>query len=432
MLGGGTFTAMNKVLNGAYVNYVSAERASSSVSDRGVTALPIELNWGADGKVMEVSLADVQKNSLPIFGYAYDADEMKPIREVFKHSSTALFYKLNGGNNATCAISTASCKGIRGNDIKHVVVKNVDNQDLFDVSTYMGATLVDEQTVATAADLKDNDYVQFNKDATLEATAGIALNGGTNGEVTGTEHQAALDALEPYSFNTLGCMSETETIKALYVSFTKRMRNEVGVKFSLIVHQYKGDDIGVINVRNIVNDTSTAYALVPWVAGAEAGCPVNKTLENMTYDGEYNINASYKQSELTTMLENGEFVFHKVGNGVNVLSDINSFVSFTDDMPADFQLNQVIRVLDQIATDEAAIFNNKYLGKIQNDDDGRISFWGDCVDIHNDLLKLKAIEDFRPDDISIEKGKDKRSVIANGVVKPVCAMAKLYMTIYCK
>ncbi|HBF6506491.1 TPA: phage tail protein, partial [Clostridioides difficile] len=45
-LGGGTFVTQNKVLPGSYINFVSATRATSSLSDRGIVAMPLELDWG--------------------------------------------------------------------------------------------------------------------------------------------------------------------------------------------------------------------------------------------------------------------------------------------------------------------------------------------------------------------------------------------------
>ena len=42
-LGGGTFTAQNKVLPGAYINFVSAASANTNLSDRGVATMPLEL-----------------------------------------------------------------------------------------------------------------------------------------------------------------------------------------------------------------------------------------------------------------------------------------------------------------------------------------------------------------------------------------------------
>lgn len=430
-LGGGTWTTQNKTMPGAYINYVSAQRAGITMADRGVCALPMELNWGISGKVFEVNAEELQNVFMETFGYDQTATEMLPVREVFRHAKTVYFYRLNGGGEkASCDISTAKYSGIRGNDIKHVISNNIDSESMFDVVTYLGTVKVDTQTVATAADLVDNKYVTFNQEASITITAGMNLTGGTNGEVTGAEHQAALTALEAYGFNVLGCMSEEEAIKSVYASYTKRLRDQVGAKFSLVAQGYAHDYIGTINLKNHVNDSNAPkYALVPWLAGAEAGCAINKTLDNMVYDGEYDIYVEYTQTELTKAIKAGELAFHRVGNSVNVLSDINSFVSVTKEMNEDFQLNQVIRVLDQVAIDVGNAFNTNFLGKVQNNEDGRIAFWSDCVEVHKEYQRLGAIEEFKTDDIVVSRGEGKRDVVEYEAIKPVCAMNKLYMTI---
>jgi hypothetical protein len=377
-----------------------------------------------------VDAEDLERTFMEVFGYSEDAPEVLPIREVFRHASKVYFYRLNSGKKASCTLSEAKYSGTRGNDIKHVVGVNIDDEDKYDVTTYVGTTKVDSQTVATAAELTDNDYVTFKKDAAIEQSAGLPLEGGTNGEVTGNSHQEALNALEPYTFNALGCMSSDDSTKAVYAEYCKRMRDKVGAKFVVVIQGYAHDYIGTINLKNTVSDEGAPeYALVPWLAGAEAGCAVNKTCENMAYDGEYTVKADYTQTQLETAIKAGELVFHKVGSSINILSDINSYVTVTDDMNDDFQLNQVIRVIDQIAMDIASAFNKYYLGKVQNNEDGRISFWNTCVDLHKELQDLGAIEDFDSGDITVSRGTGKRDIVEYESVKPVCAMSKLYMTI---
>lgn len=50
MLGGGSFTAQNKTLPGAYINFVSAANSSSALSERGIVAVPVELGWGPENR----------------------------------------------------------------------------------------------------------------------------------------------------------------------------------------------------------------------------------------------------------------------------------------------------------------------------------------------------------------------------------------------
>ena len=87
-----------------------------------------------------------------------------------------------------------------------VISANVDDSTRFDVKTMLDKKEVDRQTVATAAELKDNLYVVFKKDAALAATAGIPFTGGTNGEtVTGEDYAQFLARMESHTFQTLCC-----------------------------------------------------------------------------------------------------------------------------------------------------------------------------------------------------------------------------------
>lgn len=431
-LGGGTFLTQNKVIPGSYINFISAARASATISDRGYCAMAMELDWGIDGEVFTVEAEDLQKDSLKIFGYDYTSPKLKGLRDLFLNAKTLYCYKLNSaGVKATNDYATARYGGVRGNDIKIAISKNVDNESKFDVVTMIDDKAVDLQTVTAATELKDNDFVVFKKESELQVTAGTALSTGTNGSaVTGTEYQAFLDKIESYSFNTLGCLSEEESIKALFIAFTKRLRDEMGVKFQTVMHNKAADYEGVINIKNEVTDSGEkASSLVYWVAGASAGCNVNKSNTNKFYDGEFTVNADFKQSQLEEALKTGQFVFHKVGEDIRVLDDINSFTSVTVDKNEDFSSNQVIRVLDQIGNDIAVLFNTKYLGKVQNNASGRIAFWNDIVTYNKELETLQVIQNFVSDELKVEQGNDKKSVVVTNPVTPVCAMSKLYMTV---
>ncbi|MEG6615389.1 phage tail sheath family protein [Peptococcaceae bacterium 1198_IL3148] len=432
MLGGGTFLTQNKVLPGTYHNFVSAARAFVNLSDRGYVGLPIALDWGPDGEVFGVTQEDLQKNSREIFGYDYTDKKIKGIRDVFKNAITVYFYKL--AVNPVAAFNefaTAKYKGVRGNDIKIVIQANVDEPTKFDVQTLLDNVVVDEQTVAEAKELVDNDFVVFKAEATLAETAGTPLTGGTNGDaVTGGAHQEALDALEAYGFNTLGCLSDDETIKSLYIEYTKRLRDQVGAKFQLVGHKLgAADHEGVIDVINDALDDEV-YGAVYWTVGAQAGVAVNRSNTNKRYDGEFalDMKETQTQQQLSALLQAGKYVFHRVGDEIRVLEDVNTFTSFTVDKNEDFSMNQVIRVLDQIAIDTATLFNTRYLGKVPNDQSGRVSLWGDIVAHRRELQAVRAIQNFDPDQVGVEQGNSKKSVVVNEVVEPTVAMSQLYIT----
>lgn len=427
-LGGGTFLTQNKVLPGAYINFISAARASATLSDRGVATMPLELDWGVEGQVFEVTNGDFQKNSLKIFGYDFTHEKMKGLRDLFKNITTLYAYRLNsGGEKATNTYATARYAGTRGNDLKIVIKTNVDDPLAFDVQTVLGTDVMDKQTVKVASDLVDNDWVVFKKEASLNTTAGVALTGGTNKDVTGAEHSTYLAKIESYSFNAMGVVTIEETVQALYAAFAKRMRDEVGAKFQVVVYKTAADYMGVINVKNKCEELEAG--LVYWVTGIAAGCAVNKSNSNKIYDGEFTVNVDYTQAQLVKAIQDGEFTLHQVGSDIRVLEDINSMVTTTDSQGEIFKDNQTIRVIDQIANDIALIFNTKYLGAVPNDAAGRISLWTDIVKHHEQLQDIRAIENFSDKDVTVSQGNTKKAVVVDDAIEVIGAMGKLYMTV---
>lgn len=436
-LGGGNFVAQNKKLPGTYINFISASKASTSISDRGVAAIAVELDWGADNEIIEITSSDFNKNTLKTLGYDYASDKLKGLRDLFLNIRKLYLYRLNSGEKAKATISagegktgvtvTAKYSGTRGNDIRVVVQKNLDDETKYDVSTYLGTKQVDKQTVSATSGLVDNDFVTFSTTGELAVTAGSNLTGGTNGTVTGESHQNFLDKLEAYSFNALGCISKESSITNLYTTFTKRLRDEMGIKFQAVVYNNAADYEGVVNVKNRATEDDTA--LIYWVTGVIAGCAINKSNTNKVYDGEYTVEANYTQTELENAIDSGFFVFHKVGDDIRVLKDINSLVTTDADKGSDFKNNQTVRVIDQLAIDVATIFNTNYIGNIPNNESGRLSLWNDIVTIYNQYAQMQAIENFASEDIKVEQGNDKESVTVNGSIQPVNAMEKLYMTI---
>lgn len=438
-LGGGTFLTQNKILPGAYINFVSVAKASATLSDRGIATIPLDMDWGPENQVVTVELADFLKNSQKIFGYAYTAEKLKPMREIFKHAKTVYFFRLNAsGVKAANTFATAKYPGTRGNDLRTVITENEKSEleselesKLYDVATFLGTVQVDLQTgIKAMADLKPNDYVDWITSASISLTASLPLKNGTNGTVEDAAYQTYLDKMEAYNFNAMGCPSNKSTIAELFAAFCKRMRDDVGKKFQVVCFRNLADYEGVVSVKNTIVGQTDDPALIPWATGVVAGTAVNKSATNMDYDGEYSVDTDYTQTELENGIREGSFMFHQVDEKVVVLEDINSFISITDEKSSDFSSNQTIRVLDQIANDIAVLFGKKYIGKVPNDASGRVSLWNDIVKHHMELQNIRAIENFNPDNVTVVQGDTKKAVVVTDYVTPVNAMAQLYMTVY--
>lgn len=426
-LGGGTFvTVGEKTMPGSYINFVSASRANFALSERGFVAIPLELDWGEEQKVVTLSLDDFRNNSLTVFGYNFSDDAMKPLREIFRHAQTVYFYRLGTGTKAASTMATAKYAGTRGNKIKIVTTAIISGETTtgYSVKTFLDDILVDSQEVSgstsTTDDLAVNDFVDWIAEVSLSAGT-VNLSGGANATITSGNYSSFLAAIEPYSFNVIGYAGTDSAIKALFAAFTQRLRDSLGIKFQCVLYQYATANYeGVISVEN---NADAVY----WTVGALAGCPVNKSVTNAKYDGEYEISTNYTQEQLETALKSGKFVFHKVGEDVRVLEDINTLTTFTEEKSEDFKENQTIRVIDQIGNDIAAIFNTRFLGIIPNDNSGRAALWNEIVKHHSNLQAIGAIENFSGDNVTIQEGNTKRSVVVNDVITPINCMTQLYM-----
>lgn len=431
-LGGGSFLTENKVLPGSYINFASTENTAVNLADRGVVAIPLILNWGRNG-VRELTKKDFMKNCKAYFGYSYTHNSMYPFREMFKHAKKIYVYRLGSQSvKAENIYATAKYGGSCGNKISVEILNSADKSGYYAVTTYYEGMAVDIQLVRNMEELHSNAYVTF-KDVEIEETpvGGLALENGKT-VVNNQEYQQALDAFESYSFNSLVLpVGDDSEITDLFVEYTKRRRDEEGVKFQLVCYRASCDYEGVVSVYN---DTGYYYDtdLVYWVGGLMAGLNVNQSALNLKYDGEIpfdKIICDFTQTQLEEFIEKGQLVLHKVNDEPRVLADINTMVTTTAEKGEMFKENQTVRVCDQIAGDIATLFNTYYLGIVPNDNAGRLSLWNDIVKHHQKLARLRAIEDFSEEDITVELGETKKSVVVNDCITVVNAMGKLYMTV---
>lgn len=428
-LGGGTFVTQNKTIPGAYINFVTTATGATVFGERGVVALGDSFNWGSNN-IFEVTAEDFYKNSMALFGYDALDGKMIGIRDVFKNAKKIYVGRINGNNakKASCTFGEAKYTGTRGNDIKIAVYSDPDDSSYKNVYTYVGTTIVDTQRVKSMVELRNNNFVVWKSDATLTNTASMPMTGGTNGATTGQAVQSFLDDISGYSFNAITVISDNESINQLVAEYTKRMRNTIGKKFQSIVHNYFADYEGVINIDPYAVSEED-YLVAYWVAGAVAGCEINESLTNKVYDGEIEIDSLYTQSQLENKIKSGEFVFHRVGDKISVLKDINSFVSVTTEKGKMFQNNQTVRICDQIASDVAVLFEEYYMGKVPNDTSGRNSLWSDLVKYHEKLVNIRALDEFDEEAISVEMGESKNSVVIYEKICPVNSMEQLYMKV---
>lgn len=434
-MAGGTWERQNKVRAGAYVNFKSTH-SDKVINERGTVGLPIVLSFGPEKKIIEI---DNDTDIFEILGLEKDDKSLLILREALKKANKVLFYRLNKGTLATSTLGnlvmSARYSGSRGNDLRVVIQTNIDDTNYFDVITFLADTKVDTQKVKVIEELTSNAFVDFTGTGELTLSAGINLGGGTENVALGLDYADFLKELELYEFNAVAIPINEPEIKTIAKTFVNRLRNDEGRKIQAVLPDYKdADHEGIISVKNgvyiengihVSNIQATAYVAA---LTASAGYATSNTYAE--YEGAINIDTRYSEKEIIDTIKDGEIVFIKSGQKVLVEQDVNTLKTFTAEKNSDFRKNRVIRVMDGINNRIKAKWEDSYIGKTSNNEDGRNLFKKDVLKILEALQAEGALENVTIDDIEVAIGASKDSVVVNVKVQPVDAMEKLYMTVF--
>jgi len=345
---GGTWTSQNKILPGAYINFLTNAPLSITVGDRGIVALLQEVSKGNKGDIYRITALDQSQ-----WPAGVTTGDKLLASEALKGAQTVLVYNL--GN-----------------------------------------------TGHTAADVT-----------------------------------AALQALKTENFNVLCYPYDDEgsvTIKSSIQTWVEAMRNAEGVKIQAVLANHNADSEAIINVTQgvkLVDGTVlTPAQTTAWVAGITAGANINQSNTGRKYVGAVDVVPRMTKSEMETAIDGGKFIF-KVDSAQNVtvVYDINSLTTDTPEKGKQFTKNRVIRTIDGINNDITTIFESNYVGKVDNNPDGRSLLRATLIEYFNELQRLNAIQNFVPEDVTVSPGVDKDAVVIDCYIQPVDSVEKIYITV---
>lgn len=438
-MAGGIWLSQNKKRPGAYINFKAVPKSLMTVGDRGIVAMGLPLSWGAEGKLIEVLSSDlIDGASKKLVGFTAFDSESKLLAGALNYCYKALVYRMDaGGTKATATVgnltATAKYNGTFGNKINVAVVAD---DTLYDIITYVDGAVVDTQKVSTVDDIDDNDYVDFTGTGALTATSGTPLTGGTNGTVTdATAYPALFALLKMAKWQVYACFSSENTYKANTITFIKQMRDDEGRYVQAVISNYATADYeGIINsVSSVVIDdvTFSITDFVAIVAGMTAGADINESNTARVVDSATKIVNPMTDTQIKAGLSAGQFIISESSSGkIKVEQDINSLHTFTPEKSYDFSKNRVIRTLDEIGTTTKITWEDSYMGKVDNNDNGRAIFKTDLMKYGTELQRLSSIQNFDGvEDIIVSKGEAIDAVVAEWNVQPVDAMEKLYLNV---
>ena len=448
-MNGGTFTpGTEKKRPGIYFNFKTTAQQRITLGDRGTVALPITMSWGEPKTFISISgIEDLNKK----VGLNIDDKSLLLFREAKKKAQTVLLYRLNEGEPAKAQISEnfnvlANYGGQKGNEVTIQVTENVLDSSKRDVVTYVGTDIVDKQVVTDVKELKQNKYVSFSGEGEVTITAGVTLSGGKNGVPSVADYTAFLEAAETEYFDVIALPNNTsEQLKATFVAFIKRLRDDQGRKVQGVLANYPADHEGIINVTSgvLLEDGTeiTPAKATAWVAGASAGANFNQSLTFVEYEGAVDTLERLDNDQVEYRLSQGEFLFtfDARDRTVSVEKDINSLTSYTTEKNKTFGKNKIIRVLDAINNDLTREL--KDLIKLRKANGNDIPASDDGLQLVKTLITqyLTQLQDgsgitgFDSEtDITIALNEDRDGFLIDLAVQPVDAAEKFYFNVEVK
>lgn len=441
-MAGGTWTSQNKALPGVYIRFKSAAAQTLTAGERGVVTICEPMSWGP---VAQVTPVTPDMDLTTITGYDITDPHNRFLQEIFKGTNRTnaptkvLLYRPTASSSAQATVTegqltaTANYPGARGNDISIVVTALTEPESTFTVSTVVDGAVVDQQTGANVSDLVNNDWVTWSGDGALSATTGAALTGGMDGTVQSAAYTAYLASIEPYKFDIMIYDGEDSSVLTALQAFIKRMNDENGQYCQLCAAEMDNPDTRYIINVNSPATLSDGTELTPqqvcwWAGGASAGALYNQSLTFAQYPGAVSTTMQ-TNAQIAQQLAAGDFVLFAEDGVVKVYQDINSLVTYTEDIGEVFRKNRVVRLLSTIANDIYAQFSANYIGVVNNNESGRARFKAAIVGYLQDIQANQGIQNFEADDVTVEPGAAIDAIVITVALQVVDSVEKIYMTV---
>lgn len=306
----------------------------------------------------------------------------------------------------------------------------------FIVQTLLDGQVVDSQTVSGIAGLVANEYCTFSGEGEITTTTSpVAFSGGSTGAPTATAYSDFLNALELQKFDVVIYDGEDATIKGAFIDFVKRLSNREGVKCQAVVSDATNpDNECVINVYpqavTLTDGTQLAASeLTWWVGGASAGANVYESLTYAAYPDAIEVNPVLTSSQQEDAINAGKFALIAQFDRIQVLTDINSFVTFAVEKGKAFRKNRVIRTVFGLCNDIYKAFATYYIGAVHNDEEGRNSLKAEILNLMNRYQGNRALQNVNADDVTVLAGVDSDAVVIEIYIQPVDSIEKIYINI---
>ena len=282
-----------------------------------------------------------------------------------------------------------------------------------------------------------NEYVVVNKTGNTdwETVEKTQLSGGSDGTIPDASiYDAFFTALKTIAFDVLIYDGKDATLKSTFASFVKDQSNEEGKRCQCVLSEYVADNECIISCASQSVTLDTGAVLKPeqltwWVGGASAGANVNESLTYSCYPGAVDIEPKLTRSEQEAQIEGGNFALISQFDKIQVLTDINSFTTFSVEKGKAFRKNRVVRTVFGLCNDIYKTFALYYIGAVHNDEEGRKALKAEILNLMLKYQGNRALQNVVVDDVTVNKGVDSDAVVIEINCQPVDSIEKIYINI---
>lgn len=282
-----------------------------------------------------------------------------------------------------------------------------------------------------------NEYVVVNKTGSTDWTTieKTQLSGGSDGTIPDASiYDAFFTALKTIAFDVLIYDGKDATLKSTFASFVKDQSNDEGKRCQCVLSEYVADNECIISCASQSVTLDTGAVLKPeqltwWVGGASAGANVNESLTYSCYPGAVDIEPKLTRSEQEAQIEGGNFALISQFDKIQVLTDINSFTTFSVEKGKAFRKNRVVRTVFGLCNDIYKTFALYYIGAVHNDEEGRKALKAEILNLMLKYQGNRALQNVVVDDVTVNKGVDSDAVVIEINCQPVDSIEKIYINI---
>lgn len=437
MAGGNWSPTELKVRPGFYTNFVAAALAAIQPGARGIVAIPVKANWGPKQQVVEIT---DEANLIDTYGTdtgnytAYNAIRLA----LLGGAKTVLGYRLTDAGAAKASITLQDTTGTPVNVItlttkyetarvfKVVVRLNPEDSNKQDIVLLEGTTQLAVFTftkgtggvdnAVAAVNVPGNKWVTATKIAVGNgilatiASPGSPLTGGNAGiaSITNQMYIDAMTAFEARIFNAFALDGATDSaLQASVKSWAERLRGE-GKGIIAYMGGATNDDQtpatgntrsagfnyeGVVNVAvsGILGGITYSSAMVAcYVAGKAVSQSLSESLTYATLAFD-DVTPRFTHNQVVTGLQSGTLLLVHDGEKVKVEQGINTLSTLRQGQNNQWKKIKAIRVMDAINQDLSKNAQDNYIGKVINDDDGKVALVTACKNYFDTLVKGRLI-----------------------------------------